>query len=106
MLYCPDCKNHFEEDELYCEKEYETLDGRTYVTGEYTYCPYCGSDDYEEAKECECCGEWIGESAMHVDFDNICSNCVHEAIKDIQKMIEAHGNDAMLNVFNQMAEVF
>ena len=79
MLYCPDCKNHFEEDELYCEKEYETLDGRTYVTGEYTYCPYCGSDDYEEAELCESCGEFFFAEDLE---DGYCESCYRHMQKN------------------------
>lgn len=106
MMLCKDCNCAFDEFNIVWDTEYETIEGRSFPIFEHACCPYCRSEEIEEAEECECCGEWVPKEDMHVDFEGFCNDCVKKTMKKIEKMIEAHGDNAMLKVFNYMAEVF
>lgn len=42
-------------------------------------CPYCGSDDLDEAEECECCGEYHRVDEL---TNGVCDDCLHSHDKD------------------------
>lgn len=63
MYKCRDCKVYFDAPIL-----------KTYTSGEYgdttdCYCPWCGSENFEEVEECEGCGGW---KKMN---ENVCISC-------------------------------
>ena len=74
MMYCRDCGNAFDFDDAHTEREYQGA----YPQGVYVnwyYCPYCRSDDFDEAVICECCDEYS------IDLvDGFCPDCQKEAI--------------------------
>ena len=68
MYYCENCKNEFIEPKV--EKTtYEEMCG---VYGEFAnhnelsleFCPYCHSDDFEEMKACDKCGEYCPDEYL------------------------------------------
>lgn len=49
---CNDCEREFDEPESYEEYMGEFWGSPAYET--FYYCPFCGSDDYEEVSDEEC----------------------------------------------------
>ena len=65
--YCTDCQSIIDEDELLTRTE-------DYGEGNYVdfaVCPYCGSDEVDEAKTCELCGEAFNPD----ELGNFCDEC-------------------------------
>lgn len=78
IYFCNDCKQFFTEDEAGTESELHTeLDGHWCET--FMVCPHCGSDDYEEAYECEICGE--------PTLTEICGQCETEIVGKIGEFV-------------------
>ena len=75
MYICNKCKEVFDETHMRSEVVFES-DGYQ-KWGYVDECPECGSEDFEEAVDCDLCGEWIPESkriwggVAHV----ICPDC-------------------------------
>lgn len=80
--YCHDCGRTFDEDEedIICVAE-QTWDSPAEYEGR---CPYCGSEDYEEAKVCEFCGEPIDPDTKL----NFCEDCEEYFTYMFEQMIE------------------
>lgn len=90
MYYCNDCNNEFEEPvnrKTTYEREYGVSD-LFQTQHEYlvTECPVCGSDDIEEMKICDCCGEWVPDDFIHDTTEMInggvgwcCEQCIEDA---------------------------
>ena len=64
--YCPDCQTVYDEED--CEfSEYETFN---WLPDKPVYwyftlrCPKCDEEGLEEAKQCQCCGDWFGEEEL------------------------------------------
>lgn len=85
MYYCGNCKRSFDEEEFGWISQW---DGEGVMGGWHDVdacCPYCRSmDDWEEAEECCCCGEYYGKEdyMIRVDDDWYCLECakaVHDA---------------------------
>ena len=80
IYYCNECMNFFGKDEVGFKREYHPeIGGNFYET--FLVCPHCGSDDYEDAYECEICGE--------PTLTEICDECKHEVLDAISKFVEA-----------------
>ena len=89
MYYCQNCYSEFEEPER--KKEcFETFYGVDNLFNDRNYfdmliCPTCGSDDIEEMKECDRCGEYCLEDDL-VDTEelagggigDICPDCARD----------------------------
>ncbi len=68
MFYCNDCKHEFSEPKV-IETTYEEYYG---VSDKFIdnhkmsleKCPHCGSDNIEEMKECDRCGEFFREDDL------------------------------------------
>ena len=81
MYICKDCGAVFEEPNVW--RDDPSPAGVALPSGYYEYweCPKCGSEDIDEAKQCEVCGEYIA-------FRGICDTCmaeITEEVKQIQK---------------------
>lgn len=80
MYICTDCKELFEETKAVTD--YVTDD--PYPMGPTIYvCPHCGSDDYEEAKECpDCLAYYSKEALVMVETDDgdiyVCPDCYED----------------------------
>ena len=69
MYICNECKEVFEEyDVLYQPLPY----GMGSAYEKWHICPYCGDNDFEEAEECEFCGEWVAKESM---TGGLCKDC-------------------------------
>lgn len=85
MFYCLDCKEYFDESEMvtkttWSHSNYIGFGG--YFPETESYCPYCGSEDFEEAKaECDGCKEFVYET-KEVNGIYLCPDC-YEIVKDI-----------------------
>ena len=84
MYICHKCGRTFEADELVPVYQW---DGEGVMGGYHAVedkCPYCGStDDWAEAEECSCCGNYFDKDDM-VESDDYwyCKDCagrVHDA---------------------------
>lgn len=81
MYYCKDCKELIENDELEEADEgfYTEVWGHN-CYNEYSTvrCPYCGSDDIEEAPRCEHCHDYFVPTD---DDKDLCEECL-DLLKD------------------------
>lgn len=78
--YCRECGEFFKEPNYRHEKELHTEVG-AYEEWDVPTCPFCGSEDLEDAYTCECCGE-----PHSLDPYGLCKECEAElrnAVMDI-----------------------
>ena len=72
MYKCRRCGEVFEEDEIR-----ESVTYHPWRDGEadevFEECPYCGDGDFDEAEQCEECGEWFLRDELH---DGRCDECL------------------------------
>ena len=79
MYKCYDCGYVFEEPKQYSEDKTPggAFEGGSFID-HYTGCPSCGGA-YDEAAECEWCGEWSYRSLMeYTDEGLLCNLCLEE----------------------------
>ena len=67
MYICEDCGEVFEDAKTI--EEHHPY-GMTYATELWAVCPHCESTNFDEAKQCERCGELVAE--LH---DGLCDIC-------------------------------
>ena len=72
MYVCNDCGHVFEHP----ANRYNMA---VSVEDEDAQCPSCGSDDFDNAEQCEKCGEWFASKDM--DYC-LCKKCLGEAAKE------------------------
>lgn len=78
VFICLECGETFDEDEIYTWREDRGEFWGVSCSEEMSGCPYC-SGNYEEARMCDCCGEWISEEDMRfIDDDIVCEECYKE----------------------------
>lgn len=68
MFICNECERTFDTPKILAEHHPY---GMTYATEEFSYCPYCESDNFDEAKICKYCGEYVAE--LHNGLCEICN---------------------------------
>ena len=92
---CKDCGKVFDGDEI--ERRYESRGEFWGVpcSEEIAVCPRCGGD-FNEAKQCKICGEWIDDD----DWD-ICEDCLkkHKTIDNCIEIGEEIEMDISINGF-------
>lgn len=70
---CAECGEIFDEDEAKTIYERDTGEGGYgNVIWSYDLCPFCGSEDLEEARECPICGEYHGGES------DVCDTCLED----------------------------
>lgn len=70
--HCADCGEFFE----VANKDY--CDGGYLGEPHYT-CPFCRSDELEEAYQCELCGEWVIADEIYGSIgEMVCMNCIEK----------------------------
>ena len=81
LLYCSDCGEYMYGEEARCliREPHPELDGCPMETMAVLRCPYCGSDDLQEAPACEDCGEQFPESELR---DGLCPDCYERREKE------------------------
>ena len=87
--YCYDCGSLIDEDELLTKTE-------EYNRGEfvdYAVCPYCGSEEVDEAKTCELCGEAFSPDKL----GDYCEDCEIELNAYFRLSVEALAKDYKLD---------
>lgn len=67
MYICNNCGATF--DEYAIEEEYHPY-GNSYAVEKWAVCPCCGESDFDEAKKCKCCDEYVAELK-----DGLCDCC-------------------------------
>lgn len=67
MYICNNCGETFREYDTYTEHHPY---GNGTAEEVWAICPYCGDNDFDEAKKCERCGEYVAE--LH---DGLCDCC-------------------------------
>lgn len=72
---CTRCGGQFEESEVFVEREYHDEIPGGYFE-ELQFCPYCGSDDFEDAGECKKCGADLLYGKLLGGY--YCEGCVRE----------------------------
>ena len=83
MYKCLDCGHIFEDGEQGTYIETYGLDNPPYK--EISCCPLC-KGDYEEAKNCEICGEIYLEEELE---GGVCDNCIQEYSRNLKFCVEA-----------------
>ena len=81
MYICKECGEVFSEPSTY-EESYPY--GESYATQTFGCCPCCGEGNYEEAKRCPECDEWVTEDEA---YNGMCDNCKEMYRKDIVNAI-------------------
>ena len=87
--YCNNCERDFDEEDLVPVMQWDgegVMGGYHVVESE---CPYCGStDDWEEAEECDYCGEYFGEETGLISALDmkLCKDCAQEVVTEFCKM--------------------
>ena len=79
MYKCLDCGHVFEEPKQYSEDRTPggAFEGGSFIE-HYTGCPLC-SGAFEEAKQCEICGEYFTDDEL---TDTTCGDCCKQCIED------------------------
>ena len=67
MFICNECGELFEEPKII--EEHHPY-GMGYATEEWAVCPHCKETDFQEAKQCSRCGEYVAELE-----DGLCDVC-------------------------------
>ena len=74
LFICTECYKTFESPTRWEERH--GLDTPPYE--HFSGCPYC-SGAYTEAFQCDCCGDWIGDSYIKTDNGlRYCDNCFRQ----------------------------
>lgn len=80
-MYICECGGTFDENEMGSHVERE---GDKYNCG-YLYfpcCPYCGSENFAEAEECDICAEFSPTiEMMHINGACVCATCAEKITK-------------------------
>lgn len=77
MMICLDCGRTFAEEEAKTISEIVGEFWGAPASREYSVCPYCGSDVYEDAVQCDLCGEWMAEEDVVNDKGRtVCEVCI------------------------------
>lgn len=74
MYICHDCKRTFDTPKTYYEHHPY---GMGYASERWDVCPYCGEADFDEAKTCSSCGDYVEELE-----DGFCQVCWEEKYGD------------------------
>ena len=93
MNYCNNCSKTFTDEEAKkihgtFESDYGVSDLFPTQTPYVKYvCPYCDSEDYEEARECERCGEYCLDSMIEDAYETLglgymCPQCYEDSMMD------------------------
>lgn len=70
--FCRDCESCFDKPELLVERH--GLDTPPYET--FYVCPNCKSADYIPINRCDCCGQIITDTYIHIiTGEDYCSDC-------------------------------
>lgn len=72
-LKCLECGNVFDDDEISYWSESRGEFWGEPCSEEMSGCPHCGSGDYEDAYECEECGEYF--TLDELDENHLCEDC-------------------------------
>lgn len=99
MFMCWKCGNLFDEPAVVNDDP--SPDGISLPLGAYIsrYCPRCGSDDIEQAKECPVCGE------HHLERGALCHECAEliadglERLRDSMDMKQDDFEQAIIDHF-------
>lgn len=100
---CSDCENVFYPEELrpvtgfLCD-----VDGPVYET--VMVCPYCGSEDYEDADRCEKCGTYHREGELLGGC--MCEECLNDSMTTemVREYFEDDLNDFAVFVMEKLRE--
>lgn len=79
-LYCKHCQTPLDDHEVIRTWQQLTDDPRDKVPS--WECPYCHSDELEEADECERCGIVLPIDDM---TDGICDDCIDDLIAEFKE---------------------
>lgn len=67
MYICNNCGLVFEDCKI--DRQFHPY-GMGYAAEEFAVCPHCNDTDFDEAKQCEMCGEFVAELE-----DGLCDCC-------------------------------
>ena len=86
-VYCCNCNEIFNEADA-DSRPAELEDGREYGS-KIMLCPYCGSEELEEAGICERCGTPI------LPDEHLCECCEDDLYGAVQNIIESYQGDVL-----------
>lgn len=68
------------------------------------FCPCCKSDDFDEAKECEVCGEFYAEDEL---IKGVCEECIKKCRHDVDMCAEiGMGNREQIKINSFLVAMF
>jgi hypothetical protein len=79
QFWCEDCK---EVVDVVPEKDYEVIDGRTYVSDTIYTCPNGDNHELSEIRHCPICGNEMSE------WDEFCADCHDTALQALTELKE------------------
>lgn len=94
MFKCNDCGGDFLEPKVI----YDTVPyGNGYVKGPgQECCPYCSSENFEDAEICELCGDSYTESR----HDGICESCINVITDRFSELLKSNFTPFEISVIN------
>lgn len=75
-----------------CDHCHEEFDEPKFVHGDEgtgDVCPNCGSSDFQEAKQCEICGDYFQEDDVYGWDHKVCRHCIEEHKYDLNLLLTA-----------------
>lgn len=101
MYYCKKCGNLFES----CSTNYERHGDNYQACEVWQVCPKCGSAGFEEARECESCGEFFGEEELRL-YD-ICECCQREIKNKSVLLLKTEFNKSEIQfIYEEITDIF
>lgn len=82
MLICRNCGETFDEENVVVCKEHMGEFWGEEAYEERCYCPYCESENFEEAHKCKVCGEWFVQEGCEEE----CSDCMSALSDDLHEL--------------------
>lgn len=80
MLICRECRKAFEEPEIKVSAEVLDIAGEP-VRPRYCACPFCGSDEIEEASCCALCEEYVFQEELAGGLCGVCVDNLRQKVK-------------------------
>ena len=101
---CTECGHIFDEEDVKFDREWIGDDNYSSNSSgwyETTCCPKCGAEGYEEAGECDICGENYAEDDMILcGGDWYCKKCAEEVVEEfLSKWGMTEGAQAGLDLY-------
>lgn len=104
MLICLGCGGAFEEPEVRASAEVLDVAGEP-VRLKYYACPFCGSDEIEEASRCALCGEQQPEPELRGGLCPVCIEELRRKVKNFTASLEPAETEFIRDCWDGAVEI-